>query len=167
MQLYISHERFHIFNRSQRVKAVSRLWHTVSICKGSCTEQYTPDGFYGNPTGYSHWATSIIKEKFAFAQCKWALMAYSYCRNSDFKPDGYIVLCRSFHIGLDPDLDPYWDGFPNGYWTNFRDGCPPQGQMSIPILLYFNQGTWVRIWTNGEFLHSTVIWVRIWVQQCK
>ena len=46
--------------------------------------------------------------------------------DSDSKPDGYIVLCRSFHIGLDPDLDPYLDGFPNGYCTHFRDRCPSQ-----------------------------------------
>ena len=60
--------------------------------------------------------------------------------NPDFKPDWYIVLCRSFHIGSDPDPDPYSDSFPNGYCTHFRDGCPFPGQMSAPILLYFNQG---------------------------
>ena len=39
--------------------------------------------------------------------------------DSDSKPDGYIVLCRSFHIGSDPD--PYSDGFLNGYFIHFRD----------------------------------------------
>ena len=33
--------------------------------------------------------------------------------NSDSKPYGYIVLFRTFHIGSDPDPDPYSDGFPN------------------------------------------------------
>ena len=61
------------------------------------------------------------------------------------KPNGYVVLCRSFLIGLDPDLNPYSDGFPNGYCTYFRDRSLSQGQMSIPILLYFNQGIRVRI----------------------
>ena len=70
-------------------------------------------------------------------------MAYSHLdsdsdSDSDSKQDGYIVLCRNFHIGLDPDPDPYLDGFPNGYCTHFRNGCPSQGQMSIPILLYFS-----------------------------
>ena len=60
--------------------------------------------------------------------------------DSDSKPDGYIVLCRSFDIGSDPDSNPYSDGFPNSYCIHFRDGSPPQGQISIPILLYFNPG---------------------------
>ena len=83
---------------------------------------------------------------------------------SDSKPDGYIVLYRSFHTDSDPDPDPSSDGFPNGYCTRFRDRSLSQGQMSIPILLYFNQGIRVRIWTNGEFLHSTVIRFRVWIQ---
>ena len=41
--------------------------------------------------------------------------------DSDSKPDGYIVLCRSFHIGSDPDPDPCTDRFPNRYCTHFRD----------------------------------------------
>ena len=65
--------------------------------------------------------------------------------DSDSKPYHYIVLYRSLHIGSDPDLDPYSNGFPNGYCTHFRDGSPSQGQMSIPILLYFNQGIRVQI----------------------
>ena len=53
--------------------------------------------------------------------------------DSDSKPDGYIVLCRSFHIGSDPDSDPCTDGFPNRYCTHFRDRYPSQGQISVPI----------------------------------
>ena len=41
--------------------------------------------------------------------------------DSDSKPYGCIVLFRTFHIGSDPDPDPYSDGFPNGYCTHFRD----------------------------------------------
>ena len=51
----------------------------------------------------------------------------------DSKPDGYIVLCRSFHIGSDPDLDPCTESFPNHYCTHFRNRYLSQGQMSIPI----------------------------------
>ena len=58
----------------------------------------------------------------------------------DSKPDGHIVLCRSFHNGLDPDLDNYSDGFLNSYCTHFKDGSPFYGQISVPILLHFNQG---------------------------
>ena len=46
--------------------------------------------------------------------------------DSDSKPDGYIVLCRNFHIGSDPDSDPCTDGFPNRYCTHFRGGSPSQ-----------------------------------------
>ena len=60
--------------------------------------------------------------------------------DSDFNSNGYIVLCRSFHTGSDSNLDSYLDGFPNGYCTHFRDRSPSRGQISIPILLYFNQG---------------------------
>ena len=92
--------------------------------------------------------------------------------DSDSKPNGYIVLRRSFHIGsdpdpgLDPDPDPYSDSFPNGYCTHFRDGCLFQGQISIPILLYFNQVIRVWIRTNDKFLNNTVIrvWVWVWIQ---
>ena len=70
-----------------------------------------------------------------------SLMAYLHCRtririsdsDSDSKPDGYIVLCRSFHIGSDPDPDPYTDRFPNRYCTHLRDRYPSQGQISVPI----------------------------------
>ena len=53
--------------------------------------------------------------------------------DSDSKPDGYIVLCRTFSTGLDLDLDPCMESFPNGYCTHFRDGSLSQGQISIPI----------------------------------
>ena len=59
--------------------------------------------------------------------------------DSGSKPDGYIVICRNFHTGLDPDPDPYSDSFPNGYCTHFRDESPSEGQIFIPILLHFNQ----------------------------
>ena len=49
----------------------------------------------------------------------------------DSKPNGYIVPCTSFHIGLDPDLDPYSDGFLNGYCTHFRDRSLSQGQIRV------------------------------------
>ena len=42
--------------------------------------------------------------------------------DSDSKLDGYIVPCKSFHIGSDLDPEPYLDGFPNGFYTHFRDG---------------------------------------------
>ena len=51
----------------------------------------------------------------------------------DSKPDGHIVLCRSFHIGSDLDLNPCTDRFPNHYCTHFRDRYLSRGQMSIPI----------------------------------
>ena len=53
--------------------------------------------------------------------------------DSDSEPYGYIVLFRTFHIGSDLDLDPYLDGFPNGYCIHFRDKSPSQGQISVPI----------------------------------
>ena len=39
----------------------------------------------------------------------------------DSKPEGYIVMCRRFNIGSDPDLDPCTESFPNCYCTYFRD----------------------------------------------
>ena len=53
--------------------------------------------------------------------------------DSDSKPDGYIVLCRSFHIGSDPDLDTCTESFLNRYCTHFKDRYLSQGQISIPI----------------------------------
>ena len=61
----------------------------------------------------------------------------------DSFPDNYIVLCRTFSTGS--DSDSCLDSFLNGYCTHFRDGSPSQGQISISILLYFNQGIRVQI----------------------
>ena len=52
--------------------------------------------------------------------------------DSDSKPYGYIVLFRTFHIGSDPDPDPYSDGFPNGYCIHVRD-------RSLSYYIHFNQ----------------------------
>ena len=59
------------------------------------------------------------------------IMAYSHCqtRIRTRIPKMMAILhyrCRSFHIGLDLDLDPYSDGFPNGYSAHFRDGSLSQ-----------------------------------------
>ena len=60
------------------------------------------------------------------------VMAYLHYRTrtpnpmGTVKPNGYTAPCTSFHIGLDPDLDPYSDGFLNVYCAHFRDGCPSQ-----------------------------------------
>ena len=43
---------------------------------------------------------------------------------TDSKPDGYIVLCRSFSTNSDPDTDPCTEPNPDGYCTHFRDGSP-------------------------------------------
>ena len=53
--------------------------------------------------------------------------------DSDSKPYGYIVLCRSFHIGSYPHLDPCTESFPNCYCTHFRDRYLSWGQISVPI----------------------------------
>ena len=45
---------------------------------------------------------------------------------TDSFPDGYIVLCRTFSTGSDPDTDPCMETFPDGYCTHFRDGSPSQ-----------------------------------------
>ena len=79
--------------------------------------------------------------------------------DSDSIPDGYIVLCRSFHIGsdLDPDLTQM-----------------VSQMITVPILgtdlhpkdrslskFYYISIRGVQIRTNGIFLHSTVIQVRV------
>ena len=87
--------------------------------------------------------------------------------DSDSKPYCYIVLCRKYSTGLDSDSDPYLDGLTNAYCTHFRDRSLSQGQISITILLYFNQGIRVRNWTSGKILHNTGIRVRIWLRQWK
>ena len=47
--------------------------------------------------------------------------------------------------------------FPDGYCTHFRDRSPPKGQISVPILLYFNKGIGIQ-WKN---LLSTINRVEI------
>ena len=71
-------------------------------------------------------------------------------------PDRYIVLCRTFSTGTETETET----FPDRYCKHFRDGSPSQGQISIPILLYFNKGIGISPyqWKN---LLSTAIHVRI------
>ena len=45
---------------------------------------------------------------------------------TDSKPDGYIVLCRTFSTDSDLDTDPCMETFPDGYCTHFRDRSPSQ-----------------------------------------
>ena len=40
--------------------------------------------------------------------------------------------------------------FPDGYCTHFRDGSLSQGQISVPILLYFNKGIGIHLRTSGK-----------------
>ena len=51
--------------------------------------------------------------------------------DSDSKPNGYIVLYRSFSSAQ--TRIPIQIPFLNGYCTHFRDGSLSQGQISIPI----------------------------------
>ena len=79
--------------------------------------------------------------------------------DSDSKPDGYIVLCRSFHIGSDLDPDPtqmvsQMITVPIlGTDLHPKDRCLSQ--------FYYISIRGVQIRTNGIFLHSTVIQVRV------
>ena len=68
--------------------------------------------------------------------------------DSDSKPDGYIVPCRTFSTGS--DSDPCMESFPNSYCTHFRDGSPSQGQISVPIPYILNLEIRVRIRTSGK-----------------
>ena len=83
--------------------------------------------------------------------------------DSDCKPYGYIVLFRTFHIGSDPDLDPYSDGFPNGYCTHFRDRSLSKRQISAPTTYISIRGSESESETNVKFLHSTGIRVTLQV----
>ena len=65
-------------------------------------------------------------------------------------PDRYIVLCRTFPTGTETDTDPCTETFPDGYCTHFRDGSLSQGQISVPILLYFNEGIGICLCTSGK-----------------
>ena len=61
-------------------------------------------------------------------------------------PDHYIVLCRTFSTGTETETET----FPGHYCTHFRDGSPSQGQISVPILLYFNKGIGIRLRTSAK-----------------
>ena len=63
-------------------------------------------------------------------------------------PDRYIVLCRTFSTGMETEMGT--ETFPNHYCTHFRDRSPSQGQISIPILLYFNKGIGICLRTSGK-----------------
>ena len=53
-------------------------------------------------------------------------------------PDHYIVLCRTFSTGTEMGTETEMETFPDHYCTHFTDGSTSQEQISIPILLYFN-----------------------------
>ena len=56
---------------------------------------------------------------------------------TDSFPNGYIVLCRTFSTGSDPDTDPCMETFPDGYCTHFRDGSPSQTSLhEIQLYLF-------------------------------
>ena len=65
-------------------------------------------------------------------------------------PDCYIVLCRTFSTGTEMETETETETFPDGYCTNFRDGSPSQGHISIPTLLYFNEGIGICVCTSGK-----------------
>ena len=93
------------------------------------------------------------------------LMAYLHCRTgirtSIPNPMGTLYYAEVFALVRIQIQIPTVMVSLNGYCTHFRDGCPFQGRMSIPILLYFNQQIQVQIRTNGKFLHSKVIRVQV------
>ena len=63
-------------------------------------------------------------------------------------PDRYIVLCRTFSTGTETEMET--ETFPDGYCTHFRDRSLSQGQISVPILLYFNKGIGIHLHTSGK-----------------
>ena len=67
-------------------------------------------------------------------------------------PDHYIVLWRTFSTGMEmeKETETETETFPDGYCTHFRDRSPSQGQISVPILLYFNKGIGIRLCTSGK-----------------
>ena len=65
-------------------------------------------------------------------------------------PDCYIVLCRTFSTGTEMEMETEIETFPDCYCTHFRDGSLSQGQISVPILLYFNKGIGIRPRTSGK-----------------
>ena len=69
---------------------------------------------------------------------------------TDSKPDRYIVLCTTFSTGTEMETEMETETFPDGYCTHFRDGSLSQGQISVPILLYFNKGIGICLRTSGK-----------------
>ena len=65
-------------------------------------------------------------------------------------PEPYIVLCRTFSTGTEMEMDPCMETFPDCYCTHFRDGSLSQGQISVPILLYFNKGIGIHLHISGK-----------------
>ena len=65
-------------------------------------------------------------------------------------PDRYIVLCRTFSAGMETETEMETETFPDGYCTHFRDRSPSQGQISVPILLYFNKEIAIHLHTSGK-----------------
>ena len=72
-------------------------------------------------------------------------------------PDRYIVLCRTFSTCMEMETETETETFPDGYCTHFRDRSPSQGQISVPILLYFNKGDWNPSPYQWKNLLSTII----------
>ena len=72
----------------------------------------------------------------------------------DSRPDGYIVLCRTFSTGSDLDLDPCKESFLNSYCTHFRDRSPSL----FHTLESGDQSPNLNQWKN---LHSTGIRIRV------
>ena len=68
-------------------------------------------------------------------------------------PDRYIVLCRTFSTGTETEMET--ETFPDSYCTHFRDRSLSQGQISIPILLYFNKGIGIHLSTSGK---TCLVW---------
>ena len=67
-------------------------------------------------------------------------------------PDHYIVLRRTFSTGTETETETEMETetFPDSYCTHFRDRSLSQGQISIPILLYFNKGIGIHFCTSGK-----------------
>ena len=69
-------------------------------------------------------------------------------------PDHYIVLCRIFSTGMETEteieMETEMETFPDHYCTHFMEGSSSQGQVSVPILLYFNMGIGIHLHTSGK-----------------